>query len=144
MHLDLFPDGQEYEKETYEEFLIRYCGFGKEIYNHLKSHLPYIYNRIVLYKAVRSTGTHVGDYPYLEDSYAYFDDGNFQFEIQLDPLTEVICLCNFKTQIEIGHWSDNEYEDALAFIEQNFLPNTLKSRLLKIIKRVKNALSIFF
>ena len=119
---ELLGNCQEYEGETYEEFLNRYKGFGKEIYTKLKDELPSIFNDLKFYSAVRSTEKCVGNFPYIEDSYAIFDDGEIMFIIQLDPETEVICLSNWKTQIEIGVWEQIDfYKESIDFIKKEFL-----------------------
>ena len=120
MKTDLLSDSQEYVQETYEDFYNRFNGFGKEIFNKLKIELPYVFENLTLYKAIKSTGKHIGGFQPL-DSYAIFDDENIQFVIQLEPLSEVICLFNDKTGIEIGYWSEDEYRDAINFIKQNFI-----------------------
>jgi hypothetical protein len=43
--------------------------------------------------------------------------------IQLDPDIEVIILGNQENRMEIGSWSEDEIEDAFAFIEAYFLKN---------------------
>jgi hypothetical protein len=120
MDSEFLPDGQDYETETYGEFYLRFDGFGKEIYNRLKTELPEIFNNLTFYKAVKNNGKTIHDFQPL-DSYAIYNGEFKPFLIQLEPRSGVICLTNFKTFIEIGHWSEDEYKDALDFIKQHFL-----------------------
>lgn len=116
-------DCQEYEEETFSEFLIRYKGFGKEIYLELKNQLPEIYQHLKFYKATKSSNKCVGNYPQTEDSYAVYSNGKNSFQIQLDPLCEVIIVWNYEISFETGYWSENEYLETINFIKENFTDN---------------------
>lgn len=66
--------------ETYEDFKKRYLGFGKEIYTKIKNNIHD--SEFQFYQAI--------DF----QLYAIFKNDQFSFEIQLDPLCEVIVLWN--------------------------------------------------
>jgi len=121
METAILGDHQEYEEEKFEEVVLRYNRFGKELYNVIKEELPNVFKYLKYYKGTKSTEKCVfGAEP--ENSYAIYNDGNILFSIQLEPECEVICLNNWKTQIEIGDWDNNDYyKQSIEFIRTQFL-----------------------
>ena len=111
MEINLLQPREDFVFETFDDFEKRYDGFGKEIYLKIKEKLPEIFNNLVLYKRINQ----------LEDSYAECTNDKFSFGIQLDPLCEVIVLFNDTKQIEIGYWSENEYVEAINFIQSELV-----------------------
>ena len=103
---------EEYEVENYIEFEKRYLGFGKEIYLKIKEEIPEVFRQLTFYKRLTLQ---------TKDSYAQYSGDNYSFAIQLDPLGEVIVLWNDKKHIEIGTWSENEYNDAIHFITSELI-----------------------
>jgi len=121
METEILGDHQEYVEEKFDEVLMRYNRFGKDIYNLIKKELPQVFKYLKYYKATKSTEKYVFG-AQLEDSYAIYNDGNILFSIQLEPNCEVICLNNWKTQIEIGDWDNNDYyKQSIEFIRTEFL-----------------------
>ena len=121
MEIEILGDHQEYIEENFDDFLKRYTRFGKELYRIIEKELPNVFNRLKFYRATKSTGKYVYG-AQLEDSYAIYDDGKIMFSIQLEPESEVICLNNWETQIEIGDWEQNDYyKQAIDFIKTEFL-----------------------
>lgn len=98
--------------ETLVEFNIRYCGFGKNIYDAISELLPDIFSKLCLYKNIVSQ---------TEDSYAVYNDGNKSFGIQLDPLCEVVVLWDESVHMEIGYWSNDVYSESIEFIKSHFI-----------------------
>ena len=120
MQNELLGDCQEYQEESFSNFLERYKGFGKEIHTKIQIELPQIFNNLKFYRAVKSTEKCVGNYPFIEDSYAIYENENVSFEIQLDPESEVIIIFNYDITFEVGTWSENIYSECLEFIKNNF------------------------
>lgn len=121
METEILGNHQEYAEEKFEEVLVRYNRFGKDIYSVIEKELPNVFKYLKFYKATKSTTKYVFG-AQLEDSYAIYNDGNILFSIQLEPECEVICLNNWKTQIEIGDWDNNDYyKQAVEFIKNEFL-----------------------
>ena len=118
---ELLGNCQDYEEESFNEFTSRYHGFGKEIYKTLQNKIPDIFEKLKFYRATGSTEKCVGDFPYIEDSYAIYDDQIATFQIQLDPLSEVAIIFNYEITFETGYWSLNPNEDILNFIKTNFI-----------------------
>lgn len=81
--------------------MLRYEGFGKELYEKMSIELPFSIGNIKLFKNIETQTL---------DSYAVFDNGNSKFAIQLDPESEVIILWNHDKQIEFGGWTANLYD----------------------------------
>lgn len=121
METEILGDHQQYVEEKFEDVLVRYNRFGKDIYNVIKEELPSVFKYLKYYKATENTKKHVSG-AQLEDSYAIYNDGNILFSIQLDPDCEVICLNNWETHIEIGDWNNNDYyKQSIEFIRTEFL-----------------------
>lgn len=115
-------NSQEYVEETYEEVKSRYSLFGKDLYEILKVDEPEIFDNLKFYKATKLIEKTAWGKAETENSYAIYDDGKKSFGIQLEPLTPVICLYNFKTGIEIGDWDENDYySESIDFIKNNLL-----------------------
>jgi hypothetical protein len=80
-----------------------------------------VFKYLQYYKATKGTEKYVFG-AQLEDSYAIYNDGNILFSIQLDPDSEVICLYNWETQIEIGDWDNNDYyKKSIEFIRTELM-----------------------
>jgi hypothetical protein len=124
---ELLDDCQVYEEESHSEFLLRYSGFGKDIYTIIQNELPSISKNIKLYRATKSTEKCTSDHrylnhPYLEDSYGIYENGEKSFKIQLDPLSEVLIVSYFHVLfLETGPWSEDYYGEAITYIKDNFL-----------------------
>jgi hypothetical protein len=103
---------EEYIPESHEEAGRRYSGFGKDLYRQIEQRFPDVFRNLQYYQRMTIQA---------EDSYAIYNNHQNSFCIQLDPECEKIILWNEEKQIEIGHWSDNEYEDALHFIQSELL-----------------------
>ncbi|WP_294322555.1 hypothetical protein [uncultured Chryseobacterium sp.] len=103
---------EDFVTENPEAVDRRYSGFGKDLYRQIEQRLPDVFKDFQYYQRINIQ---------TEDSYAVYYNGQSSFCIQLDPLCEKIILWNENKQIEIGYWSDNEYEDALQFIEAELL-----------------------
>jgi len=118
----MIPDSQEYEEETYEEVKERYILFGKDLYEILKQNEPKVFNYLKFYKATKLIEKTTWGEAETENSYAIYDDGINSFGIQLEPLSEVICLHNKNAQIEIGDWDGNNYySESIRFIKEELL-----------------------
>uniref|UniRef100_UPI004049F422 hypothetical protein n=1 Tax=Flavobacterium sp. TaxID=239 RepID=UPI004049F422 len=121
MEIEILGDHQEYIEESFNEVLKRYTRFGKELYRIIEKELPSVFNKLKFYRATKSTEKYVYG-AQLEDSYAIYDDGKIMFSIQLEPESEIICLNNLETQIEIGDWEQNDYyKQTIDFIKIDFL-----------------------
>jgi len=121
METEILGDHQEYIEENFDDVLIRYTRFGKELYSIIKKELPNVFNKLKFYRATKSTEKYVYG-AQLEDSYAIYNDGKIMFSIQLEPESEVICLYNWETGIEIGDWEQNDYyKQSIDFIKSEFL-----------------------
>ncbi|TDO83950.1 hypothetical protein EV143_101393 [Flavobacterium chryseum] len=55
METEILGDHQEYLEEKFEEVLVRYNRFGKDIYNVIKRELPNVFKYLKYYKATKST-----------------------------------------------------------------------------------------
>ena len=121
MQNELLGNCQEYQEESFSEFLQRYKGFGKEIHSEIRKELPNVFNKLKFYRAVKSTGKCVGAYPFMKDSYAIYESENLEFEIQLDPESEIIIIYNFEKVFEVGTWSEDIYSESISFIKSNFI-----------------------
>ena len=106
----LLNSNWQYVAETEAEFERRYHGFGRELYAKIRNQMPDLYSGITLYSSEQQP----------TDSYALCENPYQDFVIQLDPETEVICFWSDSTRCEITSWSDNEYDEALKFIEDEF------------------------
>lgn len=102
----------EFVPENLEEVSRRYSGFGKDLYKQIQQRFPDVFRNLQYYQRINIQP---------EDSYAMYDNDQNSFCIQLDPVCEKIIFWNEEKQIEIGHWSDNECEDALQFIGDELL-----------------------
>ncbi len=103
---------EEFIPESLEKAGRRYAGFGKDLYRQISRRLPDVFRNLKYYQRINSQ---------TEDSYAIYNDDQISFCIQLDPVCEKIVLWNEEKQIEIGYGSDDEYEDALNFIQSELL-----------------------
>ena len=113
MNCDLLTPKEDFQEETLDKLLERYSGFGRNLYQLLEEKLPHVFSELRFYQE-RSYQT--------GDSYAVYDNADNSFAIQLDPDIEVIVLWNREIQTEIGTWVDKPEEEAIIFIEDNFLP----------------------
>ena len=109
----LLPKEIAFKEETLAESMARYSGFGKDLFFELESHFPGMISKIRFFQPQDSQK---------EDIWAFYDDGFLLFAIQLEPYGEVIVLwdSNPENSIEIVTWWENEYEAAIAFIEEVF------------------------
>lgn len=122
MPYELLDSSQKYEEETYEEVTSRYKLFGSDFYKFIKENAPFIFSKLKFYRATELLEKVPFGRAETENSYAIYDDGEKTFTIQLEPLTEVICLNNFITHIELGDWDSNDYYvESLNFIKEKFL-----------------------
>ena len=109
----LLPDNWDFKEETFTEAIDRYSGFGEKMFFELDSHFPGMLSKFRFFQPQQYQQ---------EDIWAIYQDNTFQFAVQLEPSCEVIILWNDnpKDSIEIGTWWDDEYEAAIAFIEEVF------------------------
>jgi hypothetical protein len=113
MQHPLLFDEWNFAEETYAEATTRYSGFGAKLFDMLNERNPDI---LLCFKFFRSTGYQS------DDVFAVYESSTMPFAIQLEPSCQRICIwSNTVETIEIGDWSDNEYEEAIAFIKENFL-----------------------
>ena len=101
----------EVKEETYDEFKLRYKGFGETFYMLMEKKMPEIFSELKLY---------VGVVYQTEDSYALYDSSGKSFVIQLDPY-QVIIIWDDKKHYEFGEWDENAEENAIKCIEREFL-----------------------
>ena len=114
----------EVEEESFEEFKLRYEGFGSDFYQYLYIKYPLVFQCLRFYKAVRPTGKCSGitNTAHTKDSYAHFLFKNFALVIGLDPETPQISIHNYKSGIEVGYWIEKPFEELNAFIENEVMP----------------------
>jgi len=113
MQHPLLFDKWDFAEETYSEAMIRYSGFGAKLFDILDDLVPEI---LLSFRFFRSTGYQS------ENIFAVCENIEQTFAIQLDPSCEVICIWSDTVHtIEIGAWSENEYEEAIKFIREHFL-----------------------
>jgi len=113
MHHPLLFDNWDFTEETYSEAMTRYSGFGAKLFDNLADRVPGI---LSFFRFFRSTGYQS------EDIFAVCEAIERPFAIQLEPSCEVICIWSDTVNtIEIGDWSENEYEEAIEFIQEHFL-----------------------
>jgi hypothetical protein len=113
MQHPLLFDNWDFAEENYSEAMTRYSGFGAKLFNILDDRIPDI---LPSFRFFRSTGYQS------EDVFAICENIERPFAIQLEPSCEVICIWSDTVNtIEIGGWSENEYEDAIEFIQEHFL-----------------------
>jgi len=111
---DLLTPPDEFQEETLDNVLVRYSGFGKDLYRLLQEKLPQVFSNLRFYQGT----THQS-----EDSYAVYldpDNPRESFAIQLDPLCEVIVIWNQKIHTEIGTWSSDPELESIVFIQEEF------------------------
>ncbi|WP_026727392.1 hypothetical protein [Flavobacterium denitrificans] len=117
MEIGILGDHKDYIEEKFEEVLVRYNRFGKDLYNVIKEELPDVFKYLKYYRTIK-----YGNIGQLEDSYATYNDGDILFAIQLEPECEVICLYNREIHIEISDWNNNDYyKQSIEFIRTEFL-----------------------
>lgn len=122
---DLFKDDcQILQEETYSEYLDRFKGFGKTLYHEIKLEVPSVFNKLKLYKAIKSTGKCVGFYPQDLDSYAHYYSEKISFKIYIDPESEVIGIYNYDFRFETGYWSEKPTTEIIMLIKTEILPKT--------------------
>lgn len=93
--------------------MARYSGFGAKLFHILNDRVPGILSWLRFF---RSTGYQS------DDVFAVYENAERPFCIQLEPSCGVICIWSETVDgIEIGDWSENEYEEAIEFIEEHFL-----------------------
>lgn len=120
--IDLFKDDcQILKEESFDDFILRYNGFGKEIYGEIKLKIPDIFEKIKLYKAIKSTGKCAGYFPQTLDSYAHYYSKNLAFRIYLDPECEVIGIHNDYLLFETGFWSKSPSMEIINFIKNEIM-----------------------
>lgn len=114
----------EVEEESFEEFKLRYEGFGSDFYEYLSVKHPLVFQNLRFYKAVKPTGKCSGILKIVpvKDSYAHFLFKNFALIIGLDPETPQISIHNYKSAIEVGFWSEKPFEELNVFIEHEVMP----------------------
>jgi hypothetical protein len=108
-----------FENENYEDFTLRYDGFGKEIYSIIKSDLPNIFKHLRFYRLVHPQHNEGhSKFDPDDDSFALFDNGKKTFVILLDYYG-VICIWN-KSDInwETGLWSVDPIQDIINITKQ--------------------------
>ncbi|MCD8412054.1 hypothetical protein [Tenacibaculum finnmarkense] len=120
---DLFKDDyQILEEESYECFLNRFRGFGKELYTDMKLEIPLIFKNLKLYKAIKLrkeyNGLHLQDL----DSYAHYFSEEIIFRIYIDPESEVIGIHNYNLLFETGFWSEIPTKEIINFIKKEITP----------------------
>ncbi len=88
---------QDKIEETYQDFLVRYDGFGKNLYERIRVEQPDFFDKLVFYKSIRN---------HIKDSYAFYDNLEKQFRIQLEPACEVIVISSFDNSFyaDFGDW----------------------------------------
>lgn len=111
---DLLPNGKGWDfiEENYTSITQRYSGFGSQLFTHLNAHFP---NILLHFRFFRSLNFQE------KDVFAIYQSQSVSFAIQLDPDIEVIVLWDKTNSIEIGAWSEDEYKEAIDFIEANFI-----------------------
>jgi hypothetical protein len=113
MQHPLLFDKWDFAEETYSEAMIRYSGFGAKLFDMLDDRVPDILSSFRFFRSTRYQS---------EDIFAVYESIEEPFAIQLDPSCEVICIWSDTVNtIEIGDWSENEYEEAIKFIQEHFL-----------------------
>jgi len=110
-----------YQEETFNEMVIRYKGFGENLYAALQENLPNIFENLKYYRATISSGICVMDHVQTLDSYAIYKFQNNSFAIQLEPEGATIIVWNWEVEFETGYWSENPVAETLDFIKQNFV-----------------------
>ncbi|MBD0260090.1 MAG: hypothetical protein ICV83_30595, partial [Cytophagales bacterium] len=101
MNKDVLGDWEVIE-ESYAVATRRYTGFGSMLFSILQDKMPQVFDNLKFYQPVKYQS---------ENVLATYEDALCAFGIQLDPLCEVIVLWNDETRIEIGTWSNGEYEE---------------------------------
>lgn len=115
MQQPLLSNRDNFNEESYADVVSSYSGFGADLFNFLSKHNPDLFSRLRFFRSTRLQS---------EDVFAIYESGNNAFGIMLDPDCEVICLWNGTgIRTEIGAWSENEYEEAFAFINEYLLTN---------------------
>ncbi len=115
MKTDLLPANEDFQEETIDKVLERYSGFGRDLYWLIEERLPHVFCNLRFYQGTTFQSG---------DSYAVYEDpSNLEksFAIELDPDIRVIVLWNNEIQTEIGSWADKPEEEAIIFIDDNFL-----------------------
>jgi hypothetical protein len=112
MSCNLLIPKEDFQEETLAKVLERYSGFGKNFYRLLEEKLPQVFSKLTFYQETSYQ---------MRDSYAVYDDVDKSFAIQLDPDIEVIVIWNQYIQTEIGSWVDKPEEEAIIFIQDEFL-----------------------
>ncbi len=97
---------ENYINESFEEFNLRYNGYGKKIFEELRKLKPEIFKKIAFYQSKEDK----------EDGFAEYIDEEISFAIRLDFYREEIIIWNNKWGKEIGFWENNEIEKSLNFI----------------------------
>lgn len=109
---ELLNPEQEYISELFDEFIMRYNGFGKEFYTFIKNNLPDVFSLMVFFRDITFQPN---------DSYAVYSFDKISFAIQLDPDCELIVLWNSKIHAEIGRWSKDPFAEGLEIIKSDLL-----------------------
>lgn len=115
METELLPSNQEFQEESLDKVHERYSGFGRDLYRLIGERLPYVLINLRFYQGMNYQ---------MGDSYALYenpDNPGRSFAIQLDPDIDVIILWNSEIQTEIGNWVRNPEEEAIIFIQDEFL-----------------------
>lgn len=102
-----------FAEESYISFKKRYDGFGKDLYDLVRTRHPDVFLAFVFYRSLNDSQP--------LDSYAVYSNGSKSFAIQLNYIGEIIGLWNYEVAFEIGTWAENEYDLAIKAIEENFL-----------------------
>lgn len=111
MRTNLVGAEGRFMEETYAELLARYTGFGSDFYARLKQQVPEVFEHLLFY--------YIQGTP--EDSFALYEKGEITFAIQVDQVSDCICLWNPSEQLEFGHWCEDAVGDAIAYLKEHFI-----------------------
>ncbi|WP_428666456.1 hypothetical protein [Runella sp.] len=104
--------GFNFVEESYNDFLLRYSGFGEDFYQLLKEQLPDVFKQLRFFKSTNHQP---------EDSFALYQNVDGLFCIQLDPLCEVVILWNNEKHVEFNSRCNDQHLGALMVIKENLL-----------------------
>lgn len=121
--IDLFKDNcQILEEESFDDYLKRFKGFGKELYTEIKLETPVVFENLKLYKPIKSTEKCAGIFLQNLDSYGHYFTDKIFFRIYIDPESEVIGIHNYDFKFETGHWSNKPVKEIIDFIKKEVIP----------------------
>jgi len=110
--IDKMINERGYKSESLQDVMVRYKGFGKDLYTCMDAELPSVMNSIRFFKKTETQPL---------DSYAVFDNGRSKFALQLDPECEHIIIWNEDKHLEFGFWTTDLYNSVLASIKTEFV-----------------------